>query len=112
MSAHVGHSGATRSVCSLPPCGGGLGGGVVVERFACANPPPPPPPPHRKSGLPDLRTIMRNPGKLGFRGEGSTSSLWRRQCSSRPPHPIDDSHRVGKLIAMPGDVLVGTDQHQ
>src|SRR5712691_1196276 len=40
-------------------------------------PPPPPTPPHRKSGLPDLRSIMRNPGKPGFRGEGS------RPCSRR-----------------------------
>jgi hypothetical protein len=36
--------------------------------------PPPPAPPHRKSGLPDLRTHARNPGKPGFRGEGSTPS--------------------------------------
>ena len=27
---------------------------------------------HRKSGLPDLRNIVRNPGKPGFRGRGST----------------------------------------
>src|SRR5262249_481570 len=25
--------------------------------------------PHRKSGLPDLRTILRNPGRPGMRGE-------------------------------------------
>jgi hypothetical protein len=36
--------------------------------------PPPLTPPHRKSGLPDLRTVMRNPGRPGFRGEGNTPS--------------------------------------
>src|SRR6266436_8790055 len=30
------HNGATRSVCSLPPCGGGLGGGVA--RLGAASP--------------------------------------------------------------------------
>jgi hypothetical protein len=32
--------------------------------------PPTPDPSHRKSGLPDVRTMMRNPGRPGFRGEG------------------------------------------
>ena len=47
------------------------GGHVVVSLLR----PPPPTPPHRKSGLPDLRTHARNPGKPGFRGEGSTPSV-------------------------------------
>jgi hypothetical protein len=39
---------------------------------------PPLAPPHRKSGLPDLRTIRRDPGKPGARGEGNTPSLLPR----------------------------------
>ena len=34
----------------------------------------PPTPPHHKSGLPDLCTQTRNPGRPGFRGEGSAPS--------------------------------------
>jgi hypothetical protein len=34
--------------------------------------PPPLTPPQRKSGLPDLRSISRDPGKPGARGEGNT----------------------------------------
>ena len=62
------------AACSLPPCGGGLGRGVVAVFgvLTIRLRPPPPTPPHRKSGLPDLRTMMRNPGEPGFRGEGST----------------------------------------
>ena len=35
----------------------------------CARDAPIPTSPQRKSGLPDLRTILRNPGKPGLRGE-------------------------------------------
>ena len=41
---------------------------------------PPPTPPHRKSGLPDLGTIVRNPGGPGFRGGGEQNE---QECSSR-----------------------------
>jgi hypothetical protein len=42
-----------------------------VPELSQQQPPPPLTPPHRKSGLPDLRTIIRNPGKPGLRGEGN-----------------------------------------
>ena len=38
---------------------------------------------HRKSGLPDLRTILRNPGEPGLRGEGSAPSA--RHCHASTP---------------------------
>jgi hypothetical protein len=38
---------------------------------------------HRKSGLPDLRTIVPNPGKPGFGGRGGPSML-RRYHSPTP----------------------------
>src|SRR5215475_11068423 len=65
-----------------PPLWGrvGEGGGSCCAR--CAKQPPPPlTPPQRKSGLPDLRTILRNPGKPGFRGEGNRPSVCRVQCT-------------------------------
>jgi hypothetical protein len=70
------HNGATISVNSPPPCGEGLGVGVAqlfaggaIRHLHCITPSPPLP--QRKSGLPDLRSLMRNPGKPGFRGGGS-----------------------------------------
>ncbi len=61
---------------SSPPhkgrCGEGLGVGVAPEATPKQRVPPPSPTfPHHKSGLPDLRSIVRNPGKPGFRGGGS-----------------------------------------
>src|SRR6516165_9270673 len=32
--------------------------------------------PHRKSGLPDLRNILRNPRRRGLRGGGSLPVVW------------------------------------
>ena len=50
---------------SPPPLAGeGQGGGM--HQGSC-QPTPSPPLPQRKSGLPDLRRMMRNPGKPGFR---------------------------------------------
>ena len=43
---------AATAVCSLPPCGGGLGRGVVVMAQSCIRQllPPPPTPPHKGEG--------------------------------------------------------------
>ena len=43
---------AATVVCSLPPCGGGLGRGVVVMAQSCIRQllPPPPTPPHKGEG--------------------------------------------------------------
>jgi hypothetical protein len=42
----------------------------------CANrTTPPPTPPYRKSGLPDLRTIRRDPGEPGLRGQGERTEI-------------------------------------
>jgi hypothetical protein len=46
-------------------------------------PPPSPTLPRRKSGLPDLREISRDPGRPGARGGGSTPSLLPARD---PPH--------------------------
>jgi hypothetical protein len=55
-----------------PPLWGrvGEGGDAFGNTGASIAPPPPPTPPRRKSGLPNLRTIIRNPGKPGLRGRG------------------------------------------
>ena len=60
------------------PCGEGLGVGVVVSGRISRNTTTPLPTalPQRKSGLPDLRKISRDPGKPGARWGGS-----------RPPVP-------------------------
>src|SRR5258707_301300 len=75
---------------SLPPCGGGLGRGVAVGRrvaphaFYCATPTPTPP--HRKSGLPDLRTIAAKPGRARVSWGGERK---RRVCGLRQqPHQL------------------------
>src|SRR5262249_14734011 len=45
------HDRAANSVCSLPPCGGGVGRGVVVvRRYSCITAPPPPRPPSLRFG--------------------------------------------------------------
>jgi hypothetical protein len=51
MRFDVNHNGAANSVCSLPPCAGGLGRGV--DRVAISEPfasPPPLTPPHKGEG--------------------------------------------------------------
>src|SRR5260370_35118996 len=56
---------------ALPsPLRGGVGGGGrEMEAPASPNSPPPTPAlPPRKSGMPNLATIVRNPGKPGLRG--------------------------------------------
>src|SRR6266436_1271592 len=62
--------------------------------------PPPLTPPHRKSGLPDLRTILRNPGKPGFRGEGNTSTLWHG-CV-----PTSSKRALTRALPPPGPLLL------
>jgi branched-chain amino acid transport system permease protein len=61
----------TRSAPSPLVGEGGEGGGAGSDAGARVSGPPSPTPPHRKSGLPDLRTQMPNPGEPGFGGEGS-----------------------------------------
>jgi hypothetical protein len=69
----------------LPPCGGGRppkpqakagGWGVEIES-AHKQPPPSLTLPQRKSGLPDLRMRMPNPGKPGFGGGGNSQNAGR-----------------------------------
>ena len=43
----------------------------------------------RKSGRPDLRTQTRNPGRPGFRGEGSAPSTLHRFASRRTGRALD-----------------------
>jgi hypothetical protein len=56
-------AGAANSVCSLPPCGGGLGRGVVVvARDVSANSHPhPQPPPHKGEGSAPSTRRVSNP---------------------------------------------------
>src|SRR5436305_11910756 len=57
--------------------GEGWGGGSLLPRAVPQQLRPPPlTPPHPKSGLPDLRVVMRNSGKPEFRGEGNVLILW------------------------------------
>src|SRR5215470_17789349 len=65
---------SSHSVCSLPPCGGGLGRGVVrrCSRWCHIVPPPPPAPPHK--------------------GEGSTPNSLREQLNSAPPAASSSRH--------------------
>jgi hypothetical protein len=57
-----------------PLWGGVRGGGSQLRYMRRGNLltalPPSPTLPQRKSGLPDLRRMMRNPGRPGFRGGG------------------------------------------
>ena len=56
---------------------------------ACAitrTPLPSPPLPQRKSGLPDLRKISRDPGKPGARGEGADRV--RCRIKIKPPQTV------------------------
>src|SRR5262249_30525427 len=70
--------GASRSVYSLPPCGGGLGrGGEVIARAASTNQPPPPlTPPQPKSDISDFGPHhVPNSGKPEFGWEGNRPSV-------------------------------------
>jgi hypothetical protein len=69
----------------------GEGGGADSNVGLPVSGPPPPTPPHRKSGLPDLRTLMPNPGKPGFGGEGSTPSA-KQDCD---PNESETAARAG-----------------
>src|SRR5262249_58194592 len=83
-----------------PAVGGREGGGGARERMS-PPPPPPPPPPRRKSGLPDLRIILRNPGKPGFRGGGSAGSLPAPRDAARAS-PYTQTHARQRPPAAPG----------
>src|SRR5882757_9003454 len=64
-----------------PLAGEGQGGGSNKHRNS---PPLSPTLPQRKSGLPDLRRLDRNPGKPGLRGGGSPPSSRRGHRPHRP----------------------------
>src|SRR5262249_60037821 len=83
-----------------PPLGGGGRGGGWPRAHEPAAPPPPPPP-RRKSGLPDLRIILRNPGKPGFRGGGSAGSLPAPRDAARAS-PYTQTHARQRPPAAPG----------
>jgi DNA polymerase len=57
-------------------------GGGSVQQSSHSRLPPSPTLPQPKSGLPDLGTMMRDPGRLGARGGGS-----EHFASSAPPSP-------------------------
>ena len=82
------------SLGALPsPLRGGVGGGGRSTWHFRSNAEPPPSPtlPQRKSGLPDLRSIRRNPGKPGFRGGGSTPFVRLEHSVGRLHSPPPDS---------------------
>src|SRR3984893_8098548 len=54
---------------------GGVGGSEMRAQSLPNSPPSSPTLSHRKSGLPNLRTVMRNRGKPRLRGRGSRGSL-------------------------------------
>ena len=65
---------AATAVCSLPPCGGGLGRGVVVMAQSCIRQllPPPPTPPQPAAGLPASGTYESDQPRqagVGWGGE-------------------------------------------
>src|SRR6478672_618126 len=102
-----------RALSALPsPLWGGVGGGGGALRTHLTQQPRPPSPalPRRKSGLPDLRKISRDPGKPGARGGGSRPSLPliisppRRSAfrSLRQVAEIDQRPHVGVLLLEAG----------
>src|SRR6478736_2821393 len=102
-----------RALSALPsPLWGGVGGGGGGLRTHLTQQPRPPSPalPRRKSGLPDLRKISRDPGKPGARGGGSRPSLPliisppRRSAfrSLRQVAEIDQRPHVGVLLLEAG----------
>src|SRR5882757_1396809 len=69
---------AANSVGSLSPFGERAGvRGLPIDRETI---PPHPTPLPRKSGLPDLRDLKRDPGKPGARGRGSPTA-----SAAKPP---------------------------
>ena len=64
------HERATIVESSPPPSGEGMGVGVAMrgDLTRVLAPPPSLALPQRKSGVPDVRTTMPNPGKPGFGG--------------------------------------------
>src|SRR4029077_19530861 len=72
------HNGlAANSVCSLPPCGGGLGRGVMSKATAAPHSSPPPPtPPHKGEGSGETGRSI-NPPSRQTRG-------WSRRTTARP----------------------------
>src|SRR6476620_1005902 len=83
VGGRVGAAQAAMAVCSLPPCGGGLGRGVaVVSRDTSANRyPPPPTPPHK--------------------GEGSTPSLPHAGIPFRRAGSVDPAREPMTHFALP-----------
>src|SRR5258708_11255185 len=84
------HQSATSTALFPSPLWGGVRGGgraVVHSDAFSITATPLPTLPHRKSGLPDLRTLTRNPGKPGLRGGGSAGAE-RVAYSSRHPEQM------------------------
>src|ERR1700676_5079816 len=71
----------TCAVCSLPPCGGGLGRGVHTGGVVVTHPPPPPPPPHGGGG-------------------GGGGPHGRCCCDSHPP-PTPPRKGEGRSMSVP-----------
>ena len=72
------------------PCGRVAGVVVVARDVSRKQRPPPPTPPPPQVGLARLaQQYVRNPGRPGFRGEGSTRSAWqlRRQAHRTRTRP-------------------------
>src|SRR5215469_12439558 len=70
----------------------------VAPPYLAASPPSPTLP-QRKSGLPDLRTIRRDPGKPGARGGGSTPNVRQQQLVARLASLAEPRERVGSEAA-------------
>src|SRR5712691_8287529 len=79
-SGEVGSAQAANSVCSLPPCGGGLGRGVAQfgNAGASISRPPPPTPPHK--------------------GEGSTPSVRHIYGSNTTEPALESGVRVRRIV--------------
>jgi NitT/TauT family transport system substrate-binding protein len=94
------------------PLWGGVGGGGRCwwTHLAQQLRPPSPPLPHRKSGLPDLRKIIRDPGKPGARGGGSRPSprraLWNTHGTGTIT-PLIFLVAITALIATPATAQPG-----
>ena len=73
----IGLSEHRRNLGLLPPPLRGRVGEGGKPQIQSLPPPPSLSLPRRKSGLPDLRTTMRNPGKPGFRGGGNGVEMLR-----------------------------------
>src|SRR6476661_1768559 len=80
VAVEIGSSQAATAVCSLPPCGGGLGRGGrgCLTEMRPPTPAPTPNPSPAGCGLARFRQLdLTNPGKPGLVGEGSTPNAWQ-----------------------------------